>query len=223
MPLLSHDVATRERLLEAAKRLFSERGFEQVTVREVCREAGANVALVNYYFGDKLGLYNVVVDEALAALAAFNHRLMAAPEDATPEAKLGWFIRGFLEVALRKREGSWLHRFMQHELGRPTEAAERVVRESVAPRMQYLSGVIAELLDCPASDPRVLRCVGSVHGLCVVYLRMAQTPDSFIRLALPNLRGELEIALDEVADHVARFALAGIRAVRTPKDPTHQP
>jgi len=61
------DVAeTRARLLDAARRLFAERGFEDVTVREICREAGANLALVNYYFGDKLGLYLEVVNQAIA-------------------------------------------------------------------------------------------------------------------------------------------------------------
>ena len=50
------DVAeTRARLLDTARHLFAERGFEDVTVREICRGAGANLALVNYYFGESWG------------------------------------------------------------------------------------------------------------------------------------------------------------------------
>ena len=45
--------AVRERILEAAGSVFAERGFEHATVRDICHQAGANGAAVNYYFGDK--------------------------------------------------------------------------------------------------------------------------------------------------------------------------
>ena len=50
------DLETRERLVEVSARLFAERGFSKVTVREICQRAHANVAAVNYHFGGKDGL-----------------------------------------------------------------------------------------------------------------------------------------------------------------------
>lgn len=48
---------TKERILAAAERLFACKGLEGTTTREICREAGVNVALVNYHFGTKEKLY----------------------------------------------------------------------------------------------------------------------------------------------------------------------
>lgn len=54
--------ATRQRLLEAARALFSEHGYEQVTVRQIAAAAGANLALVGRYFGSKAGLFGAVLE-----------------------------------------------------------------------------------------------------------------------------------------------------------------
>jgi AcrR family transcriptional regulator len=43
----------KERILQAALKLFAEKGFEGTTVRDICEEAGVNVSLVSYYFGGK--------------------------------------------------------------------------------------------------------------------------------------------------------------------------
>ncbi|WP_329558407.1 TetR family transcriptional regulator [Streptomyces uncialis] len=53
--------ATRLRLLEAARDLFAERGYEGATVRDIAERAGANQALLFRYFGSKQGLLTEVV------------------------------------------------------------------------------------------------------------------------------------------------------------------
>ena len=44
---------TEKRLLEAAGEIFAEHGYRAATVRQICEKARANIAAVNYYFGDK--------------------------------------------------------------------------------------------------------------------------------------------------------------------------
>lgn len=53
------------RLIEAAEKLFAEKGFEAVSVRDITKEAGANVAAVNYHFGSRDGLVIAVISRYL--------------------------------------------------------------------------------------------------------------------------------------------------------------
>lgn len=53
--------STKEKIIAAATGLFAEKGLDGVTVREICRAAGVNVALVNYHFRNKEGLYGECV------------------------------------------------------------------------------------------------------------------------------------------------------------------
>lgn len=53
--------ATRRKLLAAATRLFSEFGYNAVSVRAIAQEAGVNAALVNYHYGTKEALFEEVI------------------------------------------------------------------------------------------------------------------------------------------------------------------
>ena len=57
---------TRGRLLEAGLRLFSARGFDAVTTRQVAAEAQANVAAVAYHFGGMKELYTAVIEQLVS-------------------------------------------------------------------------------------------------------------------------------------------------------------
>jgi AcrR family transcriptional regulator len=59
----SDGAQSRERLLLAAMRLFAEQGFATTSTREIALAAGANVASISYYFGDKAGLYRAAFRE----------------------------------------------------------------------------------------------------------------------------------------------------------------
>ncbi|MGQ9671001.1 MAG: TetR family transcriptional regulator, partial [Desulfosoma sp.] len=50
-------LATRARLLDAACDVFAEKGYRGARLADICRRAGANIAAVNYHFGDKASLY----------------------------------------------------------------------------------------------------------------------------------------------------------------------
>src|SRR5947209_20539236 len=66
---MSRPVETRDSLLEAAIAVFSAKGFEGGSVREITQAAKANQAAINYHFGGKEGLYREVLKASVEAFA----------------------------------------------------------------------------------------------------------------------------------------------------------
>lgn len=109
----------RGEILAAARRLFSERGFEAVSAAEVAAEAGVARGLINHYFGTKRELYVEVVREMV--------RVPPPPvpdyvQGATPEDRLAEAIDGWVEMIWRNRE-TWLAALQTQGLGDPEVAA----------------------------------------------------------------------------------------------------
>ncbi len=204
------DQETRRRLVEAAARLFAERGFRGVTVREICREAGANVAAVNYHFRNKMGLYLEVVRTAIEAMRDTSHALRAAGQGGSTEDKLRVYIRVYLQRLLGQGRASWIHALMQREMADPTPALDLIVDEAIRPRVDYLRALVGELMGRSPRDGRVTRLVAGIHAECL----FCQPNPVTARLAPAFRRSPRH--LDEIADHIALVALAGIRALRAP-------
>ncbi|MCY9666024.1 TetR family transcriptional regulator [Paenibacillus alginolyticus] len=51
------------KILLAAKKLFAKNGYDATSVRQICEEAGANVALVSYYFGGKESVFYEIFNQ----------------------------------------------------------------------------------------------------------------------------------------------------------------
>ncbi len=202
------DVATRRRLLDAATRLFAERGFRRVTVREICDAAGANVASVNYYFGDKDRLYREVVEAALDTVRGFLDSAMSAPAGATPEDKLAHYILSHLArepSSQAARHSALLRELFRHELTEPTVMGSYIIDQAVRPRLRYLATIVGEILGGRADAELVDRCVMSIQAQCLFPVTAP--------VALSATPRATQADMLRLAKHVFRFSLAGIRAV----------
>jgi AcrR family transcriptional regulator len=70
---------TKTRILDAAFRCLATRGYAALSVREIAKDAGANHALINYYFGTKDRLVIAVLDEANRQLLARQRQMYDQP------------------------------------------------------------------------------------------------------------------------------------------------
>jgi AcrR family transcriptional regulator len=194
---------TRPKLLEAAGQVFAAKGFDSATIREICRQAGANVAAVNYHFRDKETLYFEAVAYAHQCLRF--QAALAWPDDVPPERRLGDFIRGLLDHLLDPQRPDWHAQLMMRELAHPTQACRKLVEEFIRPVAGVLRQILADLL--PESVPQTerWRIAFSVVSQCIFY----RTHRPVIRLLL----GDEEFAgwqVESLADHVTRFCLAAL-------------
>jgi AcrR family transcriptional regulator len=204
---VTHDLETRDRLLKVAEQLFAERGFTNVTVRDICRAARANVAAVNYHFGDKAGLYREVLQIAIDAVRATTDAGRKAGEGQPPEEKLRRFLSVFLRRVMTPGHEN-VHRLIQREIDDPTAAFDALVEEGVRPRVEYIASVVAEMIGREPSDRLALRCVGSILSQTIVYIRKNPIAERF-GFAFRGTPAQIE----EAARHIADFSVAGIRAI----------
>jgi AcrR family transcriptional regulator len=203
---VNEDRETGQRLLEAAAQLFAQRGFSDVTVREICRAADANVAAVNYHFQDKLGLYTAVVRTAIDAIRGTSDIARQAGEGGSAEQKLRVFIRVFLERVAANGRDSWIHQLISREMSDPTPAFERIIKQAIRPRLEYLGAIVSELLGSEPTDDRVMKCIASIQSQVL----FCMNPGAARVYPKFDLRPP---TTDELADHIAEFSLAGIRAL----------
>lgn len=58
-----NDENSKDKILITATKLFASKGFDSVSIREICKEAGVNLCMISYYWGGKQELYDSIVDE----------------------------------------------------------------------------------------------------------------------------------------------------------------
>jgi AcrR family transcriptional regulator len=200
------NAVTRQRLLEAAGQEFAERGFRNATVRDICKRADANVAAVNYHFGDKERLYAAAVH--YAHLCATRHDVLAAvaeAKDSSPEQRLHAFVRTFLVGILDTGRPAWHAKLMAREIAEPSDVLNEIAKQTVRPRLAALGAIIRDIIGQDAPQQTVVNCARSIVGQILFY--------HFARPMLVRVFPDEPLdatRLDELSDHIVSFSLAGL-------------
>ena len=115
---------TRQQILDASLRLFSERGFARTTVRDIARQAGITDAAIYYHFDSKQELLEALVEERgfLSSL----QNLARLQADAPLKETLHWTARGAINIMDQNRD--FLRLIIMEGLGGDEAALEQYGR-----------------------------------------------------------------------------------------------
>jgi TetR/AcrR family transcriptional regulator len=100
-------VNSHDRILLKALALFSEKGYDATSVREICEAAGITKPTLYHFYGSKEGVYRALVEGALARFGADMSRALAG--DGTIREQLARMARAYIDAALREPQ---LSRFL---------------------------------------------------------------------------------------------------------------
>ncbi|MCD7780426.1 MAG: TetR/AcrR family transcriptional regulator [Candidatus Gastranaerophilales bacterium] len=78
---------SRTKILLSATKLFALKGFDGVSIREICREADVNISMISYYFGGKNELYQAIVDEQSEKINKYTKTFMDINQDISKLSK----------------------------------------------------------------------------------------------------------------------------------------
>jgi TetR/AcrR family transcriptional regulator, regulator of cefoperazone and chloramphenicol sensitivity len=203
---------TRERLVRAAGEMFSQHGFQATSIRAISQRAKANVAAVNYHFGDKEALYSAVLEHALGWAAQKYPRDFGLGSDASAEEELKAFIKSFLLQLLDDGRPAWHGKLMAREIVTPTAALDQVIEDVLGPLHRRLAAIVAELLGSTTSDETVRRCTLSIIGQCVYYHNA--------RMVIGKLYGRKfgPENTEALCDHIAQFSLGALKSLALQSD-----
>ena len=126
--------ATKERVLAAACRIFAEKGFRDATVAEICEAAGANIAAVNYHFGDKERLYDEVWRHAFSLASEAYALDSGLPADPTVEDYLYSYASAILHRIFSEDESGIFAKLLYLEMASPTLALEKIATDVLFPQ-----------------------------------------------------------------------------------------
>lgn len=133
----------RDRLIASALKLFSEKSFHGVSVREICDDAHANPSLISFHFGGKESLLEVIFEEELLSpkFKEMEKILSTAESNVDFQVKLGLFLESYVGFYLDHRDVVSLY---FEELERGHEMARKILPQTFGGMWDRLIAFIKE-------------------------------------------------------------------------------
>src|SRR5690349_8196144 len=107
------DLNTQQKILEAAKKVFHQKGLAGARMQDIADEAGINKALLHYYFRNKDMLFEMIFKDAAANL--FPKVASIISEDLPLFEKIRKFTKEYLEVVI---QNPYLPLFVLNEINK---------------------------------------------------------------------------------------------------------
>jgi len=192
----------RFRIVEAARKIFAEYGYEQASISKICEAAGVNRAMVSYYHGGKPALYRDIIDSASA------EHLRALREGVYNVEGPLERLRVFIEINISYFDSEpELRSIFDREIGSNFNRAGDIMGNYFIQIIAVLTDVIQQGVDSGCFDEAVAPI--NIALLVIGALNMQNTLNSFAkRMRLDKQKDYSEESID--VDQAYDFILNGI-------------
>jgi TetR/AcrR family transcriptional regulator len=127
---------TKDKLLKVATRLFAQKGYKGVTIREISKAANASIPMVSYYFGGKEALYSAILQQQFSCYSDLDEQMKVKTD---PLVK----IRDYIIWSLTKhRNNEYFSKLYIREIISPTKHHETFIKPLLAKSFGYLHCLI---------------------------------------------------------------------------------
>jgi len=203
------DETTRDKILNAASDVFCKKGFDNTTIRDICKAAGANVAAVNYHFGDKQKLYYKVLSKWMHEFVEERELREAMQAQTDAAGRLRVFIRSDLTNLCAYNDPTGTN------LSRTRMLLREVASDQPAPEVFECHKELEEEL----LHPLIRELIGThvdkkaFEQACIV-ATSATTHYFIMSIHDPTIRLKTEEDLEYMTDYLTAFVLGGLKAIR---------
>jgi AcrR family transcriptional regulator len=212
---------TRTAILAAAERLYADRGFGDVTLRDIVAEANVNLAAVNYHFGSKDELIaELFVTRSLALNKERLRELREAEEAGNGRADIADILRALVGPTLRGCLGP------ENQRSTPARFMIRVSIESVPAIRRIRNREIDHLRKFIAAMKRSLPALSEVELYWGLHFALAMAQQTVRDSERLTKLSEGKCAVDDVEDVISRVvnvAVTGLVGGAKEKVPARAP
>ncbi|HEY6082355.1 MAG TPA: TetR family transcriptional regulator [Chitinophagaceae bacterium] len=132
---IAADLSTEEKIKEAARKVFTRKGYAATRTRDIAEEAGINLALLNYYFRSKEKLFNQVMMEKVQQLFGVLLPVLNDPSTRL-EVKIERIVSNYIDMLLKNPD---LPIFVLSELKGQAEQLKKVLPiEKIIPNASFI-------------------------------------------------------------------------------------
>jgi len=144
----SKDISTEKTILEAAKRIFQQKGMEGARMQEIADEAGINKALLHYYYRSKQLLFEAVFKHAFLLLAPQLNNIIN--DDSTLFEKIEKFSTNYISFIIKH---PYLPNFIIQELNRNPEFLNNLIDKNQFPSIEKFKIQVLENIENKTIKP----------------------------------------------------------------------
>jgi AcrR family transcriptional regulator len=186
---------TKRNIAEAAGRLFTRRGYDSVTMREIAKEANCSHTTIYLYFKDKEALLEQLAIPPLQYLEAIFIGVMQASTDA--KMKLLEISRQFLKFCLSHRSMVTLI-FNVHAVRVDAPEPEGELNQLRLRIFRYLTEGVQQVIPAQSEEERINLArvyFFMLNGMVMTYLNNEEPLEQLFERILPLLDQSVEIVL----------------------------